>query len=431
MAFTIPGLLGMNNQQPDPYQSLLGGYYTPQQAKMAWLGGSLQGLGAGLASGKSGAWAQGLALGGGEGLDNYRQRAMVAASLQNRKDEQAYQREQDEAAQDWREKTFAEDARRYGQDYALRKLEYESNAGWNKLSRGHQMREWDQQDKLLKGQTDAVTGWRENFESQGGNLFSPQMQAGLRASGVAGVDPNDTLKYNQTTPFVNAGDSIDAFKILSEQPSSSDLSSQVAQRKAVAVQMGLAPDSPAYQSYVLTGKMPREDQSPLTATDKKAILEADESVQANQQTIDLLTSVITPDQSGKTLNDRAGSGSTAGMQAWAARNDPTGFFNDATGEATTELQNIIMTQALGSLKSIFGGNPTEGERAILTDLQASVDKTPTEREPIIKRAIAAANRRLAFNKQRADSLRGQTYYKPGGASSSGPSADDLVKQYAP
>jgi len=94
MAFTIPGLLGMNNQQPDPYQSLLGGYYTPQQAKMAWLGGSLQGLGAGLASGKSGAWAQGLALGGGEGLDNYRQRAVAASALDMRKKEYDYQQQQ-------------------------------------------------------------------------------------------------------------------------------------------------------------------------------------------------------------------------------------------------------------------------------------------------------------------------------------------------
>jgi hypothetical protein len=90
----FPGLLGMNNQQPDPYQSLLGGYYTPQQAKMAWLGGSLQGLGAGLASGKSGAWAQGLALGGGEGLDNYRQRAVAASALDMRKKEYDYQQQQ-------------------------------------------------------------------------------------------------------------------------------------------------------------------------------------------------------------------------------------------------------------------------------------------------------------------------------------------------
>ena len=96
MAFTnpFPSLLGMNNQEPDPYQSLLGGYYTPQQARRAWLGGTLQGLGAGLASGKSGAWAQGLALGGGEGLDNYRQRAVAASALDMRKQEYDYQQQQ-------------------------------------------------------------------------------------------------------------------------------------------------------------------------------------------------------------------------------------------------------------------------------------------------------------------------------------------------
>lgn len=112
MAFTIPGLLGMNNQQPDPYQSLLGGYYTPQQAKMAWLGGSLQGLGAGLASGKSGAWAQGLALGGGEGLDNYRQRAVAASALDMRKKEYDYQQQQRE------------------EEAAARQAEEEAQAAW-------------------------------------------------------------------------------------------------------------------------------------------------------------------------------------------------------------------------------------------------------------------------------------------------------------
>ncbi len=96
MQFTnpFPSLLGMNNQEPDPYQTLLGGYYTPQQARMAWLGGTLQGVGAGLASGKAGAWAQGAALGGGEGLDNYRQRAVVANGIAMQKQEYDYQQQQ-------------------------------------------------------------------------------------------------------------------------------------------------------------------------------------------------------------------------------------------------------------------------------------------------------------------------------------------------
>lgn len=96
MQFTnpFPSLLGMGSNQPDPYQSLLGEYYDPRQARMAWLGGTLQGLGAGLASGKSGVWAEGLALGGGEGLDNYRQRAVAGYALKQRKDEQDYQKQE-------------------------------------------------------------------------------------------------------------------------------------------------------------------------------------------------------------------------------------------------------------------------------------------------------------------------------------------------
>lgn len=380
MAFTnpFPSLLGMNNQQPDPYQSLLGGYYTPQQAKMAWLGGTLQGIGAGLASGKSGAWAQGAALGGGEGLDNYRQRAVAASALDMRKKEYDYQQQQRQ------------------EEAAARQSEADAQAAW--LANPN--------DKSL-----FAKAYPTQYASQYAQTLFPGQE--------------EPKRYNVGGALVDAAGNV----IYKDQAAQSGISADVEQRKNAAAQMGLSPDDPAYKSFVLTGRMPREDQAPLSATDKKAVLEADEAVQANEQTIELLTSVIKPDQSGNTLNDRAGSGSTAGLQALFARNDPTGFFDDKKGEATTELQNIILTQALGSLKSIFGGNPTEGERAILTDLQASVDKTPNERKPIIDRAIAAANRRLAFNKQRADALRGGTYYKAGAQSPSGPSVDDLVNQY--
>jgi hypothetical protein len=197
---------------------------------------------------------------------------------------------------------------------------------------------------------------------------------------------------------------------------------QIQERQMGAEAMGLTPEDPAYQAYVLTGKMPREDQAPLTATDKKAILEADDAVLANTAVIEQLNSVITPDASGKSLNDKAGSGAFAGFQSFAARNDPVDWisggnvkmFDDTTGQATTELQNIVLGQALSSLKSIFGAAPTEGERKILVDLQASIDKTPAERKAIIERAIRMAKARLKFNEDRAASLRRRSYYKSGG-----------------
>jgi hypothetical protein len=197
----------------------------------------------------------------------------------------------------------------------------------------------------------------------------------------------------------------------------SDIGSQVEERKAAAEAMGITPDDPAYRSYILTGKMPREDQAPLTAGDKAAIREADTAVRTNKTVIQQLKSVIDGPE-GKSLNDRAGSGSLAGVQSWLARNDGTGIFDDAKGEATTELKNVVLGQALSSLKAIFGGAPTEGERQILIDLQASVDKTPSERRKIIVRAIELAEDRLEFNLEVAKGLRGETYYKPGGGPNS-------------
>ncbi len=58
-------------------------------------------------------------------------------------------------------------------------------------------------------------------------------------------------------------------------------------RKRQAQSLGLKEGDMAYQSFVLTGKMPREDAQPLTATDRKAILEADEGVLAAETAHDI------------------------------------------------------------------------------------------------------------------------------------------------
>jgi hypothetical protein len=217
--------------------------------------------------------------------------------------------------------------------------------------------------------------------------------------------------------YINAGDGRLFNEDTGEWITAPGGGDEYAKRRQAAADLGMTPEHPAYQSYVLTGRMPREDQAPLTATDKKAILEADEMVMANEEVVRALDSVLTdPDGAGpqQSLNDRAGYGATAGAQSWLARNDPTGFFNDDKGQATTELNNVVLGQALSSLKSLFGAAPTEGERKILVDLQASVDKTPAERRAIIARAKALAERRLEFNRQRASQLRGGDFYRSGG-----------------
>ncbi|MBA3904867.1 MAG: hypothetical protein C0522_14535, partial [Rhodocyclaceae bacterium] len=175
---------------------------------------------------------------------------------------------------------------------------------------------------------------------------------------------------------------------------------EVDQRKEAAARAGLKPGDPRYETYVLTGKTPREDAQPLSATDKKAILEADEAVLTNQTVIENL-------RAARELSAKAYQGPLAGL-----RGQVTGLAGSESGQATTEYNNLVTANSLSSLKAIFGGAPTEGERKILLEIQGSASLPHDVRVKILDRGIAMAERRLAFNQKRVEELRGGEFYKP-------------------
>lgn len=186
------------------------------------------------------------------------------------------------------------------------------------------------------------------------------------------------------------------------------------QRAQAAQAFGLDPKSDAGRSYILTGKLPREDQQTLTATDKKAILEADENVGVNRAGIQAI------DQAKK-LSPQANSGWGANLRAQIGANLPDMLVPDfisspESSTATLDFDNAVVGQALGQLKATFGGNPTEGERKILLDLQGASGKPAAVRNEILQRARIAAENRLRLNEQRSQELRGGQFYKPGGGS---------------
>jgi hypothetical protein len=202
-----------------------------------------------------------------------------------------------------------------------------------------------------------------------------------------------------------------AFVLNGELPKT--VASSVEQRQAEAARAGMTPEHPAYQGFILTGKMPREDAQPLTATDKKAILEADEGVLSANTAIEALKKA--KEISPKALGFR-GAGTVASVGS---------VFGNETSQATVELDNTVTSNALSQLKAIFGGAPTEGERKILLDIQGSSGQPDAVRQKIYDRAIQMAQSRLKFNEDRAKELRGGTFYKgakpaqAGGVSSSG------------
>lgn len=151
--------------------------------------------------------------------------------------------------------------------------------------------------------------------------------------------------------------------------------------------------------YKLLGG-PKAAKSEITAADRKEIFEADEGAQASSNVQGALKEAIE-------LNKKAYTGLLPQTRGWVGSQ-----FGMENAEATQNLQNLVLTQVLDSLKATFGAAPTEGERQILVEVQGSVDKAPNVRNEIFKRASAAAAKRQQFNMQKAKGLRSGTYYSP-------------------
>ena len=174
------------------------------------------------------------------------------------------------------------------------------------------------------------------------------------------------------------------------------------QRATLAEQYGLVKGTPGYNNFILGGVLPKDEQKSLSVADRSAILKADEAVEAGRGILGSL-------KEAKTLSKQAYEGPTAGVRATV-----TGLFGNEAGLATQNYDNLVTSNALAQLKSIFGGNPTEGERKILLDITGSSSKPDAVRQEILERAYKAAERRIAVMEERAKEMRGGDYYKQGG-----------------
>ena len=146
----------------------------------------------------------------------------------------------------------------------------------------------------------------------------------------------------------------------------------------------------------------------LSATAQKELFEAEDVSAASGEAIATLNSILAKDPlTGKSQNDLAYEGATAGARTAAAQIIPG---SSVATDATVDLKNKVTGQALESLKAVFGGMPTEGERKILLELQGSINMTAPQREAIFKRAIAAAERRKKRNEEKMQALRSGSYF---------------------
>lgn len=209
---------------------------------------------------------------------------------------------------------------------------------------------------------------------------------------ASAVQPQPTAAQPGMIPLTN-GDGVDV---------------KARQRQQMAKDYGLDPNSEEGKRFILTGTLPAADKG-VTSGDRQAIREADDMVMQGEATLGLLGQAMD-------LSPKANQGFMSGTRSWLGANLPDQAFPDflsspESGKSTIEYDNIIKDQALGQLKSIFGAAPTEGERAILLEIQGSSSQPRDVRENILKRAQAAVERRVAFNRDRARDLRSGNYYK--------------------
>lgn len=71
---------------------------------------------------------------------------------------------------------------------------------------------------------------------------------------------------------------------------------------------------------------------------------------------------------------------------------------------TRRLENLLGQQGLEKLKATFGGQPTEGERKILLELEGIGSKSIEERKQIIQRAYTVLRQRIAREERRLDDI---------------------------
>jgi hypothetical protein len=149
-------------------------------------------------------------------------------------------------------------------------------------------------------------------------------------------------------------------------------------------------------------KIFREEQSKnLAKFNQEEVKKADDAVEAGRNALRSIGEM------SELSKQSYGGFGASGRAAVASQ------FGNQAAINTQLLEQKITTTALEQLKATFGGNPTEGERKILLDVQGSVGKVAAVREQIFKDAAEAARRRVKYNQKYANAMRTGTYMNYG------------------
>jgi hypothetical protein len=202
----------------------------------------------------------------------------------------------------------------------------------------------------------------------------------------------------------------DAMKPLSEYgriatdegllPGSEEHRARVSELQAQAMNRAqVSADTAAAREQRMTDAAERQ-ASRMTATEVRELTESESGVTAADIAIEALNTAIelSPNAYTKSRTDRI------------AR-----AFTEETNEdspkvvATRRMEQLVMTNVLNSLKLMFGGNPTEGERAIALATQGLEAISIEERGEILGTLLGIAETRRNELADRAERIRSGEY----------------------
>jgi len=140
----------------------------------------------------------------------------------------------------------------------------------------------------------------------------------------------------------------------------------------------------------------------LEPDERKAIRDDEDAMFAAKNTIKNLNTAIS-------YVDQAFTNTASDQAAYKKlkQTDP----NDPRVKATEELENLIGQNVVGSLKTTFGGNPTEGERRALQELGGLGSANKEVRKAIMKRAAKALEEAADYRSARITKIETGGYRK--------------------
>lgn len=142
------------------------------------------------------------------------------------------------------------------------------------------------------------------------------------------------------------------------------------------------------------GKVDVKPKAP-SATVQRQILDTEDSLKTRLSSLSLL-------QTALELNNQALEGP---LTNWRVQLKRFMGSDDPAYQATESFDNIVGSTGLKDLKTMFGSNPTEGERAAYKELLALSSKPRAVRDAILRRAIAEQQKSITFETGRLNSLK--------------------------